>query len=99
MVSLLQENDRTGFFFSTRGKQHQLSSKHVNAALKKACTQAGIPPQFYSSHCLRGAGATAAADSGIKTHLIMKHGNWRSTAIYRYLNEGLEARLTVSQAL
>ena len=99
MVSLLQEKDRTGFFFSTRGKQHQLSSKHVNSALKEACIRAGIPAQLYSSHCLRGAGATAAAEAGIETHLIVRHGNWRSTAIYRYFNEGLEARLRVSQAL
>ena len=85
------------FFCTNEGKS--ISPKRVNAVLKQTCKKAGLKVSLYSSHGLRGGGATEAASKGINCRLIMRHGNWRSLAVYIYIHDDLSDRLSVSAAI
>ena len=85
-------------FFHNR-KGGQLPPKNVNVRLKKLCTLAGLDPKKYSSHGLRAGGATEAAANGIRTHLIKRHGHWKSSAVYIYIRDDVEQQLSVSSAI
>ena len=85
-------------FFCTRGGK-SISPKRVNAVLKQTCEKAGLNVSLYSSHGLRGGGATEAASKGINCRLIMRHGNWRSLAVYIYIHDDMSDRLAVSAAI
>lgn len=91
--------NRTGFFFRSRGSGHKLCAKHVNKSLKKACKAVGVEPTLFSSHCLRGGGTSAAIEAGIELRLVAKHGGWKSNAIYRYITDDYPAQLKVSRAI
>ena len=65
-----------------------------NTNFKKRCKAAGIPAVF-TSHCLRVGGVTAAIAAGIELRLVSRHGNWKSDAIFRYISDDLEQKLSV----
>jgi hypothetical protein len=62
----------------------------------------GLPEQEisrYGSHSLRKGGATAAAATRVRMHLLKRHGRWRSDAVFIYIVDPLVARLEVSRAI
>jgi hypothetical protein len=71
----------------------------VNRALKRVCKTAGIPDREFSSHCFRVGGVSAAIANGVELRLVARHGNWKSSAIFRYIKDDLKAQLEVSRAL
>lgn len=54
----------------------------------------------FGLHSLRSGGATAAAAGGVEERLFQAHGGWRSRgAMLPYVQESMEAKLSVSAAL
>ena len=94
-----QYPDRKGFFFNFSGANNRITGETVNRTLKTACARAGIPRAKYSAHCLRAGGCTAAVAQGIELRLVARHGNWKSTAIFRYISDSLAQKLSVSLAI
>jgi len=67
----------------------------VVSRLKEVTGEANI-----GLHSLRAGGATAAARASVNDRLWKRHGRWRSeTAKDGYVEDSLEQRLSVSQAL
>ena len=57
----------------------------LRATLKHILIQIGHPTTGYSFHCFRRSGATLAFNSNIQLQHIQKHGDWKSDAIWAYL--------------
>jgi site-specific recombinase XerD len=55
--------------------------------------------KLLTSHSCRIGGATAAAAAGVNMRLIMRHGNWKSFAVFLYSHDCMADRLSVSQAI
>ena len=98
-VKQRKPHNRSAFFFRDRGEQSGLCDKHVNSGLKRACKEAGIPVTQFSSHCFRTGGVTAAIEAGIELRLIARHGDWKSSAIFRYIKDDFAKLLAVSKAI
>jgi integrase len=48
---------------------------------------------------MRAGGTTAAANAGIEQRLLARHGNWRSDAILSYINDSIERKASVVDAM
>ena len=46
----------------------------------------GLNPAHYTFHSFRKSGASLAFDSSVALENIKQHGNWRSEAVWTYLN-------------
>ena len=76
-----------------------LASTTPNGILKRWMTRAGLSNVGFSSHSCRRGGASAAAAAGVERRLIMRHGNWHSSAVDVYITDSLESKLNVSAAI
>ena len=59
----------------------------------------GIDSSGYGSHSCRRGGAAAAVAANVDLHLVKRHGNWKSDAVYLYVVDSVKARLPVSEAI
>ena len=64
--------------------------------VKNRLTEIGIDSSDYGSHSCRRGGATAAVAANVDIHLVKRHGNWKSDAVYLYVVDSVKARLSVS---
>ena len=90
------------WLFYQQGNHSQLSASTPNHGLKKLLSMIGMPAEQvakYGFHSCRRGGATAAAEKGIPIHLLKRHGNWRSDAVYQYIEDSLAQKTTVSNLL
>ena len=94
----LRSRRRGATFFATNAGK-PLSSKTVSSILKRWLVKAGLTPVGFSSHSLRRGAATAAAAAGVARRLLMRHGNWKSSAVDIYITDTMDARLSVTQAI
>jgi integrase len=77
----------------------KLSGSTPNSRVKARLREAGVPnPETYTGASTRPSGATEASRSGIGIRLLKRHGNWKSDAVYIYVHDSLEQRLTVGAA-
>ena len=76
-----------------------MSSDTPNNRIKKMIALIGLNPDEYGSHSCRRGGATGAAKAEIETRLLMRHGRWKSLAVHRYIDETMENRLKVGDAM
>lgn len=53
--------------------------------LKTCIAELGLDPSNYSTHSLRKAGATIAANENIPKDFIQAHGGWKSDAVNIYI--------------
>lgn len=67
-----------------RRGQPIITRRVLAEALKSAGQRLGEDPRDYASHSLRIGGTTALALLKVPDHIIMKLGNWTSTAYLRY---------------
>ena len=58
----------------------------------------GVDPTGYGSHSMRRGGATAAAKF-VRTHVLKRHGRWKSDAVYLYVDDDAETVLSVTDAI
>lgn len=94
-----RRNAAAEYLFHQNDSVRPLSSKTPNGIIKKWLKKIGVDPKRYGSHSMRKGGATAAAEKNISERLIMRHGNWKSTAVYLYITESMKNRLEVSKAI
>ena len=71
--------------FTCRGQMQEYN--YINSRLKSLAVVIGLPIHRVSTHSLRHGGATFLKDLGMSTNDIMKKGNWRSNAVYKYLHD------------
>ena len=62
-------------------------------SIKLLISKIGLRPSNFSPHSFRRGGATFAFQAGVPEHPIQQHGDWRSEAYRRYLNEIIGAKL------
>ena len=98
MLHLRVRRSSTHIFHSSRMSASKLGSTRPNGILKSLLTLIGIDPTPYGSHSLRRGGVTAASPS-VRTHILKRHGNWRSNAIYTYINDSVATKLSVGRAI
>jgi integrase len=86
-------------FFHQEDSGNALSVKHPNFKLK-ACLQAiGVNPAEFGSHSLRRGGATAAVRAGVALRVVKRFGNWKSDAVYCYVEDSLAEKLEIGRAI
>ena len=76
-----------------------LAHDYPNTVLKRMVAAIGLRPEPYGSHSLRRGGASAAANAGITAHVIARHGDWHSDAVFVYITDALAQRLSVGRAI
>jgi site-specific recombinase XerD len=84
------------YMFHHESSTKKLSRSSPNSILKKLLRRIQVDPALYSSHSCRKGGCTAAAERGISIRVLMRHGRWRSDAIFAYItyrNSGPERKL------
>ena len=72
---------------------------HVLKNLLKLTNIEEVDIKLLTSHSCRIGGATAAAAAGVNLRLIMRHGNWKSFAVFLYIRDCMADRLSVSQSM
>lgn len=88
------------FVFLSVKKGHRRLASTTPARVILECLRAiGVDPAPYGSHSLRRGGVTAAVAAGVQMHVIARHGNWRSNAVFAYVSDTVLQRLAVSRAL
>ena len=89
----------THVFHSSLAKAEKLAKTTPNSLLKKWLTAIGVDPKPYGSHSLRRGGATLAAAKKVRLHIMKRHGRWASDAVFLYIQDPGESRVTVSKAI
>ena len=69
----------------------QVIDTHIRDALKRVLVHKNIPTQGRGFHTFRRSGATLAFDNNVDLQNIMAHGLWRSSAVWRYLQNASQA--------
>ena len=54
--------------------------------MKTCIASMDLNPAHYTFHSFRRSGASLAFDSSVALENIKQHGNWRSEAVWTYLN-------------
>lgn len=66
-----------------------ITGRSIARIIKRACLQAGLPPDMYSGHSLRAGFTTQAARAGKSERAIMRHTRHKSEKMVReYIREG-----------
>jgi site-specific recombinase XerD len=94
-----RRNPGAKYLFHQTGSTKKLSHKTPNGIMKKLLVRINIDPKPYGSHSCRKGGCTAAAARGINIRVLMRHGRWKSDAIFAYISNSLAVKLSVSQAI
>ncbi len=84
---------------SSRGPVHGLSTGTPCFIVRKALVGIVKDPCLYGSHSCRRGGVTAVVKARVDMLLIARHGNWRSTAVYLYVTDSLQRKLSVSRSI
>jgi integrase len=87
------------YLFHQKTSTKKLAHTTPNGIIKKLLKRIKVNPDPYGSHSCRKGGCTEAARKGISVRILKKHGNWISDAIYTYISESMEERISVSQAI
>ena len=96
-IKLTKTQTRSSHFFSLGTLV--MSSKYFNLLIKSLASRLQLNPKFYSSHCLRAGGATAATNSGVPPHVIKQMGRWSSNCFELYIRKPKEALLKAQQSI
>lgn len=89
-------NEATFFHSAPEKGSGKLSPDTARHIVKKAIAGIGEDPTTYGAHSCRRGGVTAAVAAEVDMLLIARHGNWKSTAVYLYVDHAVEAKLSVS---
>ena len=74
-----------------------ISYGFMNSKLKRLAALLHLPVSRVSTHSLRHGGTTMLRDLGLPVDLIMRKGNWKSRAVYRYLHQSEHEMLRLDQ--
>ena len=67
----------------------------VRSFFKTCIVGLGLNPKEYTFHAFRRSGASFAFDNNVSLTAIKQHGNWRSEAVWSYLNSTPKAASTI----
>jgi hypothetical protein len=90
------------FFFNDARKDlyaKGLKGATLNFLVKQMLSVSGFDPSGFGGHSPRAGGATQAIRDGIDLRLVKRHGRWKSDAVYLYIHDNLQQRLSVSLSL
>lgn len=76
--------ESAGPFFVYRGEL-RLSYYTFSKCIKETAVQMGLKPEFFSTHSLRVAGASALAAAGVPDYVIQIMGRWKSLVFLTYI--------------
>jgi hypothetical protein len=97
--SRLRSTSMPFLFHRATGSPLPLSAATPNRTLKNVLASIGVDPKPYGSHSARRGGVSAAIAKQVELRLVARHGNWKSDAIFLYVSDPLQARLSVSRAI
>ena len=63
-----------------------LIASNARSFLKTCIATMGLNPSHFTFHSFRRSGASLAFDSNVALENIKQHGNWKSEAVWTYLN-------------
>lgn len=92
-------NPKSEFVFHQMGNTLPLSRKTPNHIVKNMLKSIGIDPTKYGSHSCRKGGCTTAVNAGVDLRLVSRHGRWQSNVVMDYIQDSMDAKLSVSQAI
>ena len=99
-VGLRAQHD---YFFHTMrtnsAAERRLANSTPNHILKEMLESIGVDSRPYGSHSCRRGGVTAAVAKGVEILLVARHGNWKSSAIFLYVTDSIQRKLSVSKAI
>ena len=88
----------THVFHTLDDNRAPLATSTPYHTIKRMLKMIKVDPKGYGSHSLRRGGATAAAKK-IRTHVLKRHGRWKSDAVYLYIVDDEETMLSVTEAI
>jgi integrase len=94
-----RRNPNAKYLFHQKGSTKKLAHATPNGIMKKLLIRIKVDPKPYGSHSCRKGGCTTAAARGINIRVLMRHGRWTSDAIFAYISNSLEEKLSVSQSI
>ena len=74
-------------------ERHPLTSSQINRLLNRWCTDAGVDPKDFTSHCLRRGGINWAHQAKLTGKALKILGGWGSSAYMSYLDLDFESRV------
>jgi integrase len=86
-------------FTASPASPKRMSTKGLAVLFAERLPTVGLSPSDFTPHCCRVGGATAAAAAGIDQRVIMRHGRWKSDAVYVYIHESWHRRLEIGDAI
>jgi integrase len=89
----------THVFHNVKANAKRMGENFPYTVIKRCLTAIGVNPAGYGSHSLRRGGATAAVKAGVDIRLIKRHGNWKSDAVFLYIVDDAQTKLTVGKAI
>ena len=81
------------------GKPLSASSVNTRFQYYRAKVQPPLPALDFTAYGLKVEGVSRAVKQGVSMHLIKRHGNWKSDAVFEYIRDDEIAQLSVSRAL
>jgi site-specific recombinase XerD len=99
-ASLGRQRPKT-MFYNLTAKQFgkELSPKTITSRLRKYLKEASLDGSGITAYSLRAMAVSDAVRKQVSMHLIQRHGNWKSAAVYRYVYDDPSEQLEVSRAL
>ena len=73
--------------------------KSFMTCMKHCLTELGIKPDPYGTHSFCRGGATFALEAGVSLDTISLLGDWKSDAVFLYLNMPLSSRFSAQQTM
>jgi len=94
----LQPSQGKHLFCAVKGA-NALSRRTPHQLVRKWLQRIGVNPTGYGSHSMRRGGATAAVRAKVQMHVVKRHGRWASDAVYLYVVDSDEGKLSLTQAI
>ena len=92
----IRSDTASHFFHSAFTPYERLNHQTPNHIVKNELEAIGIDPTNYGSHSCRSGGVSEAVEKGdCATHLLKRHGHWKSDAIFNYIRDSWEKQLKV----
>ena len=83
------------FQIKTKSGMSILTAAKARSFLKLVAIAIGLDPAHYTFHSFRRSGASFAFDNNVELTAIKQHGNWRSEAVWTYLQNTPTAASTI----
>ena len=83
------------FQIKTKSGLGLLTAPKARSFLKLMVAGIGLSPAHYTFHSFRRSGASFAFDNNVELAAIKQHGNWRSEAVWTYLQNTPTAASTI----